>query len=237
MTQYYVYEIVNPLTKKPFYIGKGRGNRCFQHLHESFEKTSNKRKWHKIKNLINSGHNPTINILQYFTDEKSAYDYEEYLIGFYGRYKFEENGILMNLCESSRPPNRLGKLHTAKTRDKMREKALIRDPFSEEHKKKLSNARSRRKDKPLDSSVKEKISKRNKSSYWSKSAEERQQIGRKISEARKGVPRPKKANWSIALGIRKMYDQGFTRQMINEAFPQLSKRNINDIIANRTWKE
>ena len=34
---YYVYVYSDPDTKKPFYIGKGKGNRCFAHLYDSKE--------------------------------------------------------------------------------------------------------------------------------------------------------------------------------------------------------
>ena len=30
--KYYVYLLVNPITKSPFYVGKGEGNRVFDHL-------------------------------------------------------------------------------------------------------------------------------------------------------------------------------------------------------------
>ena len=29
---YYVYHLVNPLTDVPFYVGKGKNRRCYQHL-------------------------------------------------------------------------------------------------------------------------------------------------------------------------------------------------------------
>ena len=35
--QYYVYIYSDPETKIPFYIGKGKGNRCFNHLFQTGE--------------------------------------------------------------------------------------------------------------------------------------------------------------------------------------------------------
>ena len=32
---YYVYVYSDPDTKVPFYIGKGKGNRCFDHLNDA----------------------------------------------------------------------------------------------------------------------------------------------------------------------------------------------------------
>ena len=34
---YYVYVYSDPDTKKPFYVGKGKGNRAFQHLDDQSE--------------------------------------------------------------------------------------------------------------------------------------------------------------------------------------------------------
>jgi hypothetical protein len=35
--KYYVYLLVNPETNTPFYVGKGEGNRVFDHLNEAKE--------------------------------------------------------------------------------------------------------------------------------------------------------------------------------------------------------
>lgn len=35
--KYYVYVYSDPDTKEPFYVGKGKGNRAFQHLDDQSE--------------------------------------------------------------------------------------------------------------------------------------------------------------------------------------------------------
>ncbi|MDD3239052.1 MAG: DUF188 domain-containing protein [Lachnospira sp.] len=58
---YYVYIYSDPDSKKPFYIGKGQGNRCFAHLYEE----SDKEKVMKIKEIHDRGKEPLIEILVY----------------------------------------------------------------------------------------------------------------------------------------------------------------------------
>jgi len=50
----YVYVYCDPDTKLPFYIGKGKANRCFQHLFDDSETE----KVDKIRQLRLSGKEP-----------------------------------------------------------------------------------------------------------------------------------------------------------------------------------
>lgn len=53
---YYVYIYSDPDTKVPFYIGKGKGNRCFNHLflENDSEKVA------KIQEILKKGKDPII---------------------------------------------------------------------------------------------------------------------------------------------------------------------------------
>lgn len=109
---YYVYELIDPRNDKPFYIGKGKDNRAYFHLSEkSRVKTENPKKYNKIQKIRKDGYEPKIKIVNYFEDENSAYEYEEKLIKIYGRAGIDKNGILTNICESSRPPKLKGKTY------------------------------------------------------------------------------------------------------------------------------
>ena len=39
---YYVYRLIDPRTYQTFYVGKGKGDRVFQHVKELFEKPEKK---------------------------------------------------------------------------------------------------------------------------------------------------------------------------------------------------
>ena len=123
---YYVYHIINPITDRLFYIGKGTGNRCKQHLTDKKEYSFNKRLNGYIRNLIENGTEPLIIKIADNLEEEVAYELEEKEIKKYGRVGFEENGILLNILESGRPPKYegenhpwWGRKHTQETKDKI----------------------------------------------------------------------------------------------------------------------
>lgn len=76
----YVYIYTNPNTKKVFYIGKGQGNRCFEHLEENTESQKVK----EINELKNNGEMPIIELLRYGLTDNEASLIESSLIDFIG---------------------------------------------------------------------------------------------------------------------------------------------------------
>ena len=111
MNNYYVYQYIDPLTKLPFYIGKGSGDRLYRHLAETKDTTENRKKYAYIKGLQNKGLEPIIEkILENLTEE-NAYNLEMKLIQHYGRKELDENGILTNICSDNRPPHFKGEQH------------------------------------------------------------------------------------------------------------------------------
>jgi len=163
---YYVYALIDPRSNLPFYIGKGKGNRCYTHIKETKENTENIHKYNKIQYLYRNGYDIPIIKLYDDLDEVTAYYVEELYIWKYGRKDYDENGILTNICESNRPPVKRGeehpwwgKQHTDEAKEKNRiahtglkyirsedycenmSKALKNKPKSEEHKRKLSETR------------------------------------------------------------------------------------------------
>lgn len=108
---FYVYALINPLSNQPFYIGKGKGYRCYKHLNETKENTENYKKWAYIQGIRNKGHEPIVEKLYTDLDEETAYYLEELLIWKYGRLGIDKDGILTNICASNRPPCLKGNLH------------------------------------------------------------------------------------------------------------------------------
>lgn len=66
--KHYVYIYIDPRTKKPFYVGKGKGNRVFHHLDERRECE----KVRRIKELRRLKLEPILEILKYGLNEKQA---------------------------------------------------------------------------------------------------------------------------------------------------------------------
>lgn len=102
MNIYYVYELIDPLTNKPFYIGKGKEKRAW--THNTFtSRTNNPYKDRKIKKIQKNGYQPIVNLVSCNLSEEDAYNLEEQLI--------ENIGIdhLTNICLGSKPPKCIGK--------------------------------------------------------------------------------------------------------------------------------
>jgi hypothetical protein len=118
---FYVYIYSHPVTKVPFYVGKGTGTRYKKHLSETKENTENYKKWAVIEGLRNKGMEPLIEKVFETNNEEDAYNEETRLIMLYGRRDIDNNGILTNICNDIKPPKRSV-------------------PLTEEHKKKISKA-------------------------------------------------------------------------------------------------
>ncbi len=77
---YYVYVYSDPDTHKPFYVGKGKGNRVFDHL--SYDNDSQKVEY--IQSLLKAGKEPIIEILVHGVDEETAFKVEAAAIDLIG---------------------------------------------------------------------------------------------------------------------------------------------------------
>jgi len=105
---YYVYFLIDPRNKMPFYVGKGKNDRALRHLKENIETTENALKHRRILKIRKSGLEPIVDVYIRELDEEEAYKLEEDYIAFYGRIGYERYGILTNICDSARPPKPKG---------------------------------------------------------------------------------------------------------------------------------
>ena len=81
MLKYYVYVYFDPRDGKPFYIGKGQGNRYLSHLNEQSEKSKVK----KIAEIRQANMEPRIDILRYGLSNSEAHLVEAAAIDLIGR--------------------------------------------------------------------------------------------------------------------------------------------------------
>lgn len=182
---------------EPFYVGKGRGNRCYQHLTEAKGKTThNAFKCRKIAKIWHSEKTPVIIKLYEGLSPKQATGLEKELIGLIGR-RDHHVGPLTNLTDGGE-----GGQTTTHWDDSARQKMSARSKLwwslltkeqrqrrVDQHKKWWSN----RTDEQLD------VFRKRASAAWRLAPEEKKQSWRKkISAAKKGkVVQPKNLDHKI----------------------------------------
>jgi hypothetical protein len=78
---FYVYRLIDPRDESVFYIGKGKGKRAYMHQKNAKKgRIENVEKHRKIKDIILSGHNVLVDIVQTFDKECDALKLEKDLI-------------------------------------------------------------------------------------------------------------------------------------------------------------
>ena len=80
----YVYLLADPDTNEIFYVGKGTGNRIFEHLHEANHSANSYEKLDTIRAIQSRGKIVTCFIHRHGLTEKEAYEVEASLIDFIG---------------------------------------------------------------------------------------------------------------------------------------------------------
>jgi hypothetical protein len=96
--KYYVYQLIDPRTGTPFYVGKGCGKRAYNHLKYKSKDDCpwNNRLGTFIGDLAEVGIVPLIEIVSEGHTEDDALDIEEDYIRKYGRKHIDADGILLN---------------------------------------------------------------------------------------------------------------------------------------------
>lgn len=113
---FYVYELIDPLTMLPFYVGKGYANRMYVHVKRVRQgRVRNVQLFKVIKNLLNCKHDVIYKKVLENVDELRAIQKEIELISFYG--KRSNGGILVNITDGGEGCS--GYKHTDATKDKL----------------------------------------------------------------------------------------------------------------------
>lgn len=94
---YYVYALVDPRDNKIFYIGKGKGNRVFQHAKDALKENDVSLKLDYIRAILKEGKRVKLYILRHNLTEDIAYVLESTLIDMLTYNKFNRINQLTNL--------------------------------------------------------------------------------------------------------------------------------------------
>lgn len=101
MNEFYIYELIDPIYLIPFYVGKGKGNRIYDHYTNEKAQKYNKNLYNAIKKLKQQNLEPIYNKIEENLTEQEAFKKEKEWIKFYGR----EN--LYNLTDGGEGGNTL----------------------------------------------------------------------------------------------------------------------------------
>jgi uncharacterized protein len=78
--KYYVYFLIDPTTSQPFYIGKGKDDRVFEHLKCALEFATISDKYEKIREINKKGKAAEHIIVRHGLSEREAFEIEATLI-------------------------------------------------------------------------------------------------------------------------------------------------------------
>ena len=95
--QYYVYCLVDPRNNKIFYIGKGHGNRVFNHVADSLNENLDCLKLNTIRDIHQHGLQVVYYIIRHGLTEDEAYIVESALIDVLTYEQFNTESILTNI--------------------------------------------------------------------------------------------------------------------------------------------
>lgn len=95
--KYYVYCLVNPRDNKIFYIGKGKGNRVYQHGKDSLNENDQSLKLDIIRSILREGKQVGLFILRHNLTEETAFVVESVLIDLLTYQKFNKTNQLANI--------------------------------------------------------------------------------------------------------------------------------------------
>jgi len=83
--EFYVYALIDPRDRQPFYVGKGKGRRRYQHLADwKAGRIVNIRKHEKIGEIVSAGFAPKAIVLFAGLEEGAAFDLERKIIAGLG---------------------------------------------------------------------------------------------------------------------------------------------------------
>ena len=80
MSEYYTYLLIDPRTGLPFYVGKGKGRRCYSHVADARNTTKNSQKLNKIRKIESLGLEVTVKKVEEGVTDAESQDLERLII-------------------------------------------------------------------------------------------------------------------------------------------------------------
>lgn len=95
--KYYVYALVDPRDKRIFYVGKGVGDRVYQHAEAAIDEANDSLKLSTIRDILNTGLGVEYYILRHNLTEQEAFLVESIVIDLLTYKGFNTDHFLTNL--------------------------------------------------------------------------------------------------------------------------------------------
>lgn len=211
---YYVYLLIDPRDSSIFYVGKGKGRRCFNHLYEARSTNKNSPKLQKIRKIESLGLDVVIKKVEENVTDSQAQELECLIIS-----EARNKGIaLTNLTAGGDGSS--GYKHTEEAKQKIKESQLGK-VVSEETKAKLSK-HFRENNQMCDPEI---IAKRSGENHWAYGL-----IGEEHpSYGRKDTPEQIEAKRQRMLGKKRGPCSDQQRENIRKATTGVKKSNTENM--------
>jgi len=127
--QYYVYLLKNPITKKPFYVGKGKENRVFDHLNQALsDEEATSLKYDTLREIEQSGSHVEHVIVQHGLTEEESYKVETALMDTLNYLGFDLTNLVSGhhaLDRGLMTTDEIKRLYNAEKLDALGEDAVL----------------------------------------------------------------------------------------------------------------
>lgn len=180
MNESYVYMLVDPRNNQPFYVGKGKGSRCYFHSWEAKHSNKHTRKLNKIRKIQRLGFEIEIRKIEKNVSDEQAKDFECLLIAEMRDFKID----LTNVTDGGEGTS--GHKQSQET-IKKRMAHRVGKPLSEEHRAKIKLSWEGRKTNCIKIKA---IASENKPTGFVKGYKQSEEHKQKISAALKNKPKP-----------------------------------------------
>lgn len=124
----YVYALIDPRDNRPFYIGKGTGNRIYDHANDSITVSKRTDKLDKIREILALGECVEHVIIRHGLEEDDAFKIESSLIDLLNHIGFNLNNLVLGRHSMEfgiMTPNEIKRVYNAPPLHKLEHEVVI----------------------------------------------------------------------------------------------------------------